>query len=131
MSLKDILLVCKRELNILVSKKTKRILFCLKKVKGLIGSKFNKLKTLFKKNLVSKCSLINQKETKTIKSKSKMRYEDLSFIKANWDKCRNTSFFQILWMILEVSDKVEADSLVQELLIQVKEFLLKKKGKKN
>ena len=44
-----------------------------------------------------------------------MSYEDLSFIKDNWDKCRNT-IFQILSMIPEVWEKVEADSLVQVLV---------------
>ena len=95
-------------------KKDKKNPVMFKKVKGLIDDNFKELKTLLK-NLASKCSLINQKGTKTIKSKSKMSYEDLSFIKDNWDKCRNT-IFQILSMIPEVWEKVEADSLVQVLV---------------
>ena len=42
----------------------------------------------------------------------KLKFEDLSFIKDDWDKCRNT-IFKILSMIPQVWDKIESDSFVQ------------------
>ena len=100
-----------------------------KKAKERIDDNFKELKTLLK-NLASKCSLINQKGTNTIKSKSKMSYEDLTFIKDNWDKCRIT-IFQILSMIPEVWEKIEADSLVQVIVDSSQGVPLEEERKEN
>ena len=70
------------------------------KVKGLIEDNFGELCTLLE-SLASKCFRINQLNTKTISSNSKMKYEYLSFIKDDCDKCRN-KIFMILSMIPEV-----------------------------
>ena len=95
-------------------KKNKANFALFQKFKGVIDDKFNELNIILK-NLAIKCSLINQKGKKTIKSKSQMSYEDLSFIKDDWDKCRNT-IFKILWTIPKVWEKNEADSLVQTIV---------------
>ena len=92
-------------------KKDKKNPVLFQKFKGLIDDNFKILNTLLK-NMATKSSLISQKGIKTIKSENKSSYENLSFIKDNWDKCRNT-IFQILSMIPEVWEKMEADSFVQ------------------
>ena len=89
----------------------RRILFWLKKVKGLIDDNFGELNTLLE-SLTSKCNRIKLLNTKTISSNTKMKYEYLTFIKDDCDKCRNT-IFKILSMIPEVWDKIETDSLIQ------------------
>ena len=82
-----------------------------KKVKGLIEDNFGELKNLLE-SLSSKCMRINQLITKTTISNSKMKYEYLTFIKDDYDKCKNT-IFMILSMIPEIWDKIETDSLVR------------------
>ena len=71
-----------------------------KKVKGLIEDNFGELKNLLE-SLSSKCMRINQLITKTTSSNSKMKYEYLTFIKDDYDKCKNT-IFMILSMIPEI-----------------------------
>ena len=85
--------------------------FLYQKIKGLIEDNFGELSTSLE-NLASKCSRINQLNTKMVSSNSKMKYEYLSFIKDDCDKCRN-KIFMILSMIPEVWEKIETDSLVQ------------------
>ena len=62
-----------------------------KKVKGLIDDNFRELNTLLE-SLTSKCNTIKLLNTKTISSNTKMKYEYLTFIKDDCDKCRNTIF---------------------------------------
>ena len=78
----------------------RRILFCLKNVEGLIDDNFGELNTLLE-SLTSKCNRIKHLSTKTISSNTKMKYEYLTFIKDDCDKCRNT-IFKILSRIPEV-----------------------------
>ena len=82
-----------------------------KKVKGLIDENFGELNTLLE-NLTSKSFRISQLNTKIIVNNNKMKYEYLSFIKDDCDKCRNT-IFNILSVIPEVWVKIESDSLIQ------------------
>ena len=62
-----------------------------KKVKGLIDDNFRELNTLLE-SLTSKCNTIKLLNTKTISSNTKIKYEYLTFIKDDCDKCRNTIF---------------------------------------
>ena len=82
-----------------------------KKVKGLIEDNFGELNTLLE-SLASKCFRINLLNTKTINSNNKMKYESLTFIKDDCDKCRNT-IFNILSVIPEVLAKIDSDSIIQ------------------
>ena len=84
------------------------------KVKGLIEDNFGELNTLLE-SLSSKCFRVNLLNTKTISSNNKMKYENLTFIKDDCDKCRNT-IFNILSMIPEVCVKIESDSLIQVII---------------
>ena len=62
-----------------------------KKVKVLIDDNFGELNTLLER-LTSKWNRIKLLNTKTISSNTKMKYEYLTFIKDDCDKCRNTIF---------------------------------------
>ena len=65
-----------------------------------------------------------------IKNKSKMSYENLSFIKDDWDKCRNT-ILKILSIIPEVWEKVETDSLIQVIVDSIQKVPLEEEIKEN
>ena len=59
-----------------------------------------------------------------------MKYEYLSFIKDDCDKCRNT-IFNILSMIPKVWDKIETDSLIQVIVDSNEEVPLEEETKEN
>ena len=63
------------------------------KVKGLIENNFVELNSLLE-NMASKCLRLSQLNIKIISSNSKMKYEYLSFIKDDCDKCRNSIFLR-------------------------------------
>ena len=59
-----------------------------------------------------------------------MSYENLSFIKDDWDKCRNT-ILKILSIIPEVWEKVETDSLIQVIVDSIQKVPLEEEIKEN
>ena len=89
----------------------KRILLYINKVRGLIENNFEELNILLE-SLTFKCLSIGQLKTNTIRNKSKIKYEDLTFIKDDCNKCRDI-ILKILSMIPEVWNKIETDSLIQ------------------
>ena len=99
------------------------------KVKELIEDNFGELKTLLE-SLASKCLRINHHKAKTLSSDCKMKYEYLSFIKDDCDKCRNT-IFKILSMIPEVWDKIETNSLIQVIVGSIEGMSLEEGAKEN
>ena len=99
------------------------------KVKGLIEDNFGELNTLLE-SLASKWNRISQFSTKNISSNKKMKYEYLSFIKDDCDKCRNT-IFNILSVIPEVWVKIESDFLLQVIVDSNEEVKLEEETKEN
>ena len=81
-------------------------------------------------SLAFKCLNIGQQKTNTIRNKSKIKYEDLTFIKDDCNKCRDI-ILKILSMIPEVWNKIETDSLIQVIVDSNEGVLQEEETKEN